>query len=199
MFATLVSVALFALPAFATTFSIETPSSLVACSEQTFKWSGGKAPYNLVIVESENPCGDIIHQFSDTNATSLTWSSVIIPTEYVGKKLSLSLEDGDENEAWSTSILYSTNANNTCLGGGPVSHSYPSSSEAPGTSTIPATVDATTPLVTATATADSGGATAAGAVGNAGALTGTNGAFSTQMSSSALIAGAIVGFFALSL
>ncbi|KAF7965256.1 hypothetical protein HWV62_3442 [Athelia sp. TMB] len=194
MFATFVTVALFALPAFATTFSIETPKSLVA----TFKWSGGKAPYNLVIVESSNPCGDIIHQFADTNATSLNWSSVIIPTEYVGKDLSLSLEDADENEAWSTSIPYSTNGDNTCLGGGPASHSYPSSSEAPGTSTIPANAEAT-PLVTATATADGGGATAAGAVGNAGALTGINGAFSNQMSGSALIAGAVVGIFALSL
>jgi len=198
MFATLVSVALFALPAFATTFSIETPSTLVACSSQTFKWSGGKAPYNLVIVESSDPCGDIIHQFADTNATSLTWDAVTIPAEYVGKKLSLSLEDADEDEAWSTSILYSSGSDHTCLGGGPASHSYPSSSVAPGTSTVPANVEAT-PLVTATATADTGGATAAGAVGNAGALTGTNGAFSVQMSTSALVAGAVVGIFALSL
>lgn len=172
------------------------------------------------------------HQFADTNATSLNWSSVIIPTEYVGKDLSLSLEDADENEAWSTSVRclfpYALHAADTTLRFPTLPMATtPVSAEAPlPTLTLrpprpqahppslptPKRREYTRislqgypshplprPLVTATATADGGGATAAGAVGNAGALTGINGAFSNQMSGSALIAGAVVGIFALSL
>lgn len=193
MFATFVSIALFALPAFATTFSIETPKSLVACSSQTFTWSGGKGPYNLVIVEADSPCGDILYQFPDTNSTSLTWSSVILPAEYEGKKVSLSLEDAEEDEAWSTAILYSTGSNTTCVPGA----SSSSSSAAPST----ATIAPTEAVVTATAPAEqTGGAVAAGAVGNAGALgDSTSGAFTNQMSASALVAAAAFGLAALSL
>jgi len=192
MFATFVSVALFALPAFATTFSIETPKSLVACSSQTFKWSGGKGPYNLVIVEASSPCGDILYQFPDTNSSSLTWSSVILPAEYEGKDVSLSLEDADENEAWSTSIPYTTGSNTTCVPGA----SSSSSSAAPTT----ATIAPTEAVVTATAPAEeTGGAVAAGAVGNAGALGDSSGAFNNQMSASALVAAAAFGLAALSL
>ncbi|KZP07674.1 hypothetical protein FIBSPDRAFT_929452 [Athelia psychrophila] len=190
MFATLVSVALFALPAFATTFSIETPKSLVACSSQQFTWTGGRGPYNLVIVEADSPCGDILYQFPDTNSTSLTWSSVVLAAEYEGKKVSLSLEDADENEAWSTAITYSTGSNSTCIPGHS-SSSAAASSVAPTTATI-------APVAVVTATAG-GGATAAGAVGNAGALGDTSGAFSTQMSGSALAAAAAFGLAALSL
>lgn len=85
MFATLLSVALFILLAIQSVtaeFAIDTPESITAvrrlqmmfqnvqqhwvdgflqCKPITFKWEDTKAaPYNLVIVESTDPCGDIL-------------------------------------------------------------------------------------------------------------------------------------------
>jgi len=180
MIATLISFALFALPALAGTFTIETPKNITSCAPATFKWSGGKAPYDLVIVASEAPCGDILADLGGgLKGTSMTWPKATVPASFIGKTLSLSLEDADGDEAWSGSIEY-VGADTSCL-----------TTTTPGTTTVPST-----PQNPAT---PSGGAVAAGAanVGNnplsGGALT------SRQTSSSVFVASAVAALVAFSL
>jgi len=189
MFATLFSVALFALPALAD-FTIQTPKDLEACTPAKFSWSGGKAPYDLVIVASDAPCGDILADLGGGHkGTSFTWSNVTLPDDMVGKNVSLSLQDADGDEAWSDGIPYTKTAT-SCK-------STTTTTTAPGTSTIPANAEATPASDPSTTT--SGGAVAAGAANvghnplSGGALT------SRQTSGSVLAVSALAALLAFSL
>jgi hypothetical protein len=188
MFATLFSVALFALPALAD-FTIQTPKGLEACTPAKFSWSGGKAPYDLVIVASDAPCGDILADLGGGHkGTSFTWSNVTLPDDMVGKNVSLSLQDADGDEAWSDGIPYTKTA---------TSCKNTTTTTAPGTSTIPANAEATPASDPSTTT--SGGAVAAGAANvghnplSGGALT------SRQTSGSVLAVSALAALLAFSL
>lgn len=186
MLATLLSIALFALPALAG-FDIETPQSLESCQPVTFSWTGGKGPYDLVIVASDAPCGDILADLGGGHQdTKMPWAKAVLPSSMSGKKVSLSLQDATGEEAWSKSVTY-VEKDTSCL----------NTTTKPGTSTVsvPAAA-AATPAVVPTASV---GAVAAGAanVGNnplsGGALT------SRKMSGSVFAASALAALLAFAL
>jgi hypothetical protein len=151
MFATLLSIALFALPAIQgvnAEFSIATPKSLTACEPVTFTWDKTKGPYSLYIVQSSQPCGAILADLGDINGTEYNWTKAVLPANMLGQKVSLSLEDANGDEAWSQGVTFSNGTDLSCL----------VSTTTPGTTTVPANV-AATPSVLSTAT----GAVAVGA------------------------------------
>jgi len=181
MFATLFSIALFALPAIASTFNIDTPKEIQSCKPITFDWQGGKKPYDLVIVASKAPCGDILTDLGGSiEQTSFSWDKATIPANMSGHDVSLSLQDAEGNEAWSNAISYVV-GDTTCLGG--------------TTTPAPANVEAT-PFSEPTTTP---AAVAAGAanVGN-GPLSGGALTFH-QISSSVFIISALTALVAFSL
>lgn len=81
-----------------------TPPVVISCKHET---------RNRLSHETHGP---LSYQFPDTNSTSLTWSSVVLAAEYEGKKVSLSLEDADENEAWSTAVRLASHLSARVLG-----------------------------------------------------------------------------------
>jgi hypothetical protein len=197
MFATLLSVALFILPAIqgvAAEFNIDTPDSITACKPIKFNWDDTKgAPYNLVIVESTAPCDDILVELGDHSGTSFTWDKVTIPASFIGKSITLSLEDSNGEEAWSGSIPYKGDgAGNACLSSSGAAGSADSAT--PGTTTIPYSKPASTPTPTTSA-----GAVPVGAA-NAGTDPLSSDAHSVrQTSGSVLLASAFVALLAFSL
>jgi hypothetical protein len=186
MLATLLSVALFALPALAG-FSIQTPKQLQSCSPVVFTWSNGISPFDLVIVASDAPCGDILADLGGGHKdTTLTWSKVVLPESMIGKNVSLSLQDADGNDAWSDSIPYVQGSDTSCL-----------TTTKPGTSTIsvPANVAATP----STSHTTSPGAVAAGAA-NVGHNPNSSGTItSRQISGSVFAATALVALLTFAL
>ncbi|KAF7316776.1 hypothetical protein HMN09_00410700 [Mycena chlorophos] len=109
MLATLLSLALVAAPALAS-LSISSPE-FFECGSAHITWDETKAPYNLVVVNSTDPCGEILADLGDHNVTSIHWT-VDFPA---GSTLLLSLEDADENEAWSSTITVGKGNTTSCL------------------------------------------------------------------------------------
>jgi len=179
MLATLLSIALFALPALAG-LSIQTPKDLQSCSPVTFSWASGHPPYDLVIVASAAPCGDILADLGGGhNATTLKWAKVVLPQNMIGKNVSLSLQDANGEEAWSDSILYTQGSDTSCL-----------TTTKPGTSTISVPANAAaTPAATLPTT--SAGAVAAGAA-NVGHNPLSSGAFTSRQMGGSVFAASVL-------
>jgi len=180
MFATLFSIALFALPAFGSDFSIDTPKEIQSCAPVTFKWHGGKGPYDLVIVASKAPCGDILADLGDGHqGTTLTWQKAILPENMFGQDVSLSLEDANGDEAWSASIPF-VKGDTSCM-----------TNTSPETPPAPANVAATP-----SSSSSSGGGVVAGAAASDPYI---GSALTSHKTSGSLIVGALAALLVLSL
>ncbi|KAF7312405.1 hypothetical protein MIND_00253900 [Mycena indigotica] len=175
MFATLLTLALVAAPALAA-FNIETPQ-LTQCASAKLSWSGGNGPYNLVVVNSTAPCGDILADLGDHAGNSIHWT-VDFPA---GSTLMLSLEDKNEEEAWSGAIVVGKSSDVSCLKGA----AAPSSSASKPASSAPAAPSIPSNPVQAAGAGVPGGAAASGDddknPGVAGALGATSGASVLRM------------------
>jgi len=195
MFATLFTITLVALPfisgvAADNDFAVGAPKSISACKPASFSWEAAKAPYNLVLVESDKPCGDILAELGDHSGTTYTWNNVSLPSSYIGKQITLSIEDADGNEGWSDGFTYEA-CTTTSSSSSASTTLTPAAAVGAGTTTIPYTP--------AAQTTTSAGAVAVGAA-NAGANPLSNGAFSArQTSASVLVASVVAGLFAFSL
>jgi len=187
MLATFLSIALFALPALAG-FSIQTPKNIESCSPITFSWTGGHPPYDLVVVASDAPCGDILADLGGGHkTTTLRWDKVVLPEKMIGKSISLSLQDANGNEAWSDAIMYVQGPDTSCL-----------TTTKPGTTTLAAPANAEGTPATSQPTT-SAGAVAAGAA-NVGHNPLSGGAFtSRQMSGTVFAASALTALLTFTL
>jgi len=179
MYSTLVTLALLAVPAFAT-FTVDTPV-FTQCQPATLTWAGAASgPVNAIVVGSDDPCGDAVADLGDLTGTSHTWT-VALPS---GKAYELSLEDADGNEAWSGSITVGPSSDSSCLSNAVVVPSGSSSTSGGsgnaaqvlgGGSTVIVTptsivsVTTTSTPVAGGSSSGSGLAGAVGGVGNAGA------------------------------
>jgi len=188
MFATLLSIALFALPALQgvnAEFSVATPKSLTACEPATFTWQKTKGPYSLYIVQSSQPCGSILADLGDINGTEYNWTKAILPANMLGQRVTLSLEDANGDEAWSGGVTFSNGTDISCL----------ATTSTPGTTTIPAN-PAATPSIKSTAT----GAVPVGAANSGNNPFASSGALAArQISGSVFGAGALVALLAFAL
>jgi len=150
MFATLFSIALFAIPALAS-FTVDSPKDLQSCTPAKFSWSGGKAPYDLIIVASDEPCADVLADLGGGHqGTSMTWPKVVLPDDMAGKNVSLSVQDANDDEAWSGSILYLRD-DTSCL-------NNTTTATTPGTTTVAANEATPTSVPTTTGSAVAAGA-----------------------------------------
>ncbi|KAF9007600.1 hypothetical protein BDQ17DRAFT_1237828 [Cyathus striatus] len=113
MFSTLLTVALFVAPAIQgvfAEFSISTPD-LVQCKSAKISWEETTAPYNLIVVSPEDPCGDALVDVGDFNKSSISWT----PNLPAGTLVQLSLEDANGDEAWSGNITIAASDDESCL------------------------------------------------------------------------------------
>ncbi|KAH9083492.1 hypothetical protein EDB83DRAFT_2329584 [Lactarius deliciosus] len=108
----LISVLLFFLAASAVhaEFSVQTPE-FTQCALAQFSWDQTKGPYNVIIANQTNPCGEEVANLGDHNSTSLSWN-VTIPS---GWNVMISVEDAEGEEAWSRPITVKPSNNTSCL------------------------------------------------------------------------------------
>jgi len=113
MFATLISVALFstlAIQGVLADITVQTPK-LTQCGKVTFKWEETKAPYNVIVVSSTDPCGDVLADLGDVNDNQVKWTVKYPP----GTKLMVSVEDANGEEGWTSSMLVHDSADDSCV------------------------------------------------------------------------------------
>ncbi|KAJ7067035.1 hypothetical protein C8F01DRAFT_1120055 [Mycena amicta] len=156
MFATFLTLALVAVPALAA-FSIDTPT-LTQCGSALITWDETKGPYNLVVVNSTEPCGDILADLGDHAGNTIHWT-VDFPA---GSTLMLSLEDADQQEAWSQAIVVGKSDDASCLDNAAAASSTKATSTAADTDANP-TVQAAGAAVTDDSSGDN--TTVSGALG----------------------------------
>ncbi|KAJ7170765.1 hypothetical protein C8R43DRAFT_980985 [Mycena crocata] len=112
MFATLLTLALFAAPALngVSAFQMNTPD-LTQCGSARITWEKTKGPYNLIVVDSAEPCGEPLADLGDHDGTSITWK-----VDFASKsKLMFSLEDANGDEAWSGEMTVGNSTDASCL------------------------------------------------------------------------------------
>ncbi|EFI27909.1 hypothetical protein CC1G_14400 [Coprinopsis cinerea okayama7 len=130
MYSTLVSVALFALPALAS-FAINNPES-VQCETTRISWPPTTGPYNLIVVDANEPCGEPLAEIGDFTTTYVDWE-VAIPA---GTVIQYSVADAEDTEAWSANITVSGGSNRSCLPGGASSSAAPRPTGASATNSL---------------------------------------------------------------
>ncbi|KAJ7475933.1 hypothetical protein FB451DRAFT_262913 [Mycena latifolia] len=178
MFATLLTLALFAAPALngVAALSIETPS-LTQCGSAHISWDATKGPYNLIVVDSADPCGDVLADLGDHTTTSITWKVDFA----ANKTLMFSLEDANGDEAWSGEMKVAASSDASCLNNAAAAAS---SSAVVAGSSSKSTIAATA-TVGAAGAAVTGGSSSTGDDGTTadplGAASGSNGAAALHM------------------
>jgi len=61
-------------------------------------WEAAKAPYNLLVVSADDPCGDALVDAGDFQQT---FANVNTDKLKVGERVQVSIEDADGEEGWS--------------------------------------------------------------------------------------------------
>ncbi|KAF9475399.1 hypothetical protein BDN70DRAFT_883769 [Pholiota conissans] len=182
-------------------FAISSPA-LVQCKPARISWESTKGPYNLIVVNAADPCGDALVEIGDFNQTFVDWTAKV----KAGTKVQLSLVDADDNEAWSKDITVGPNTDVSCLQSVVTTGSAASTgASATGTTTgtpIATTSAPSTPTTSADTTYDSSssdsGVAPIGAA-NAGTLQ-DNAAFTVRQASTPLmVISGLAAVFTLSL
>ncbi|KAH9002917.1 hypothetical protein EDB86DRAFT_90132 [Lactarius hatsudake] len=126
---TLISVVLFFLlgtRAVHAKFSVQTPM-FTQCGLTQFSWDQTKGPYNVIIVNQTDPCGEEVTDLGDHNSTSLSWN-VTLPSSW---NVMISIEDAEGEEAWSGPITVQPSNNASCLSANNLASPQSSSSPQP--------------------------------------------------------------------
>ena len=111
MYSTLISLALFAVPALAS-YAINRPD-LVQCETTQISWPPTKGPYNVIVVDANEPCGEPLKDLGDIDQTFFRWA-VDLPA---GTVVQLSVADSGDEEAWTGNITVTGGSNKSCLSG----------------------------------------------------------------------------------
>ncbi|KAJ7126891.1 hypothetical protein C8R44DRAFT_779827 [Mycena epipterygia] len=175
MFATLLTLALFAAPALngVAAFNINSPD-LTQCGSAHISWDATKGPYNLIVVDSNDPCGAVLADLGDHNSTSITWK-----VDFASNKtLMFSLEDANGDEAWSSAMTVAASADASCLNNAAAAVSGSSSAVAGVSSQY---TNEATETVGAAGAAVTGGSDDGTPNPLGGASTGSNGASALHM------------------
>jgi len=202
MFATLITVALFAVATFngvaaQADLTIDTPQGVTTCVPVTISWSGGTGPYDLIAVSPSDPCGTPLVDFGVLNNNSITW----IPNFPAGTQLEFSVQDADGNVAWSGTVTIAQGSDTSCIPAD-ASSSAASSSDASSASVA---VTGTTMVITGSAPTQPASASSSapagplGAVGNNGPLEASSNGAITHATAPIMLLSALAGLLAFSL
>lgn len=113
MYSTLICLALLtatAAPGVLASFAINDPK-LTQCQNSTISWSKGTPPYDLVIVDANDPCGEPILEFNHLTSTVFDWP-VGVPENAL---IQLYVEDAGNNDAWSGTLTVGASSDASCL------------------------------------------------------------------------------------
>jgi len=117
MFSTFFTVALFLAPALhgaLAEFAVSTPPELTQCGTGHVGWEPTTGPYNVFVVNPEDPCGEELAHLGETGDT---W--IDFPVAFAsGTNVQIYIEDAAGDDAWSGSVTVGESSDGTCLEGG---------------------------------------------------------------------------------
>jgi len=194
MYSTLITaVALFAAPAFAA-FAINSPD-LKQCETSRISWEKTEGPYNLIVVDAADPCGEPLIEVGDFENSSIQWKAVLP----AGTIVQLSVADKNDDEAWSANITIAASNDASCLPGAPAAQGTTgNTAETPKTGSTTGTTTGTT----TDTTGDDGSDIAPVGAANAGTnalLGGKNAAVAHSVSTPFMALSAIAAIAAIAL
>jgi len=117
MLSTFLTVALFLAPALQgalAEFAVSTPPELVQCGEGHVGWEPTTGPYNVFVVNPEDPCGEELAHLGETGDT---WIDFPV-TFAAGTNVQLYIEDATGDDAWSGAVTVGASSDGSCLEGG---------------------------------------------------------------------------------
>lgn len=97
-------------PAFSSAFNVETPV-FTQCAPVQLSWDSTTGPYEILIANQSDPCGYAVADLGEFDTNSATWT-VTIPQ---GWSVVMTIEDGQQNDAWSQPIVVQPSGNMSCL------------------------------------------------------------------------------------
>ncbi|KAF9459582.1 hypothetical protein BDZ94DRAFT_1324652 [Collybia nuda] len=98
--------------ALAQQFVLNTPSNVVVCEPILLTWSGGEAPYFLVVEPANKPNGPALRDLGTQTGTQFTWIVDIA----AGTAISLSLRDSTGAILQSAPFTINSGPDTSCLG-----------------------------------------------------------------------------------
>jgi hypothetical protein len=120
--------------------AINTPTDLSSCAPVTISWQASPGvgppnsvvspPFELDVLDADEPCEDALFELGHINATSYKWAA---PPLKAGQKVIFALTDKTGLEVWSSPVTVKAGASTTCLPNA-VTSSPPSSGGVSGSS-----------------------------------------------------------------
>jgi len=113
MYSTLLCLALLtatAAPGVLASFAISDPQ-LTQCQNASISWSKGTPPYQLVVVDANDPCGNPIIEFDHLTSTVFDWQ-IELPENAI---VQFYVEDSGDNDAWSRTLTVGASNDASCL------------------------------------------------------------------------------------
>jgi hypothetical protein len=145
MFSTFLTVALFLAPALHgvhAEFAVSTPPELVQCGEGHVGWEPTTGPYNVFVVNPEDPCGEELAHLTETSDTWLDF-----PVAFAaGTNVQIYVEDATGDDAWSGAVTVGESSDGSCLEGGDAAASASRASPSPSVAPIGAANAGNDPL-----------------------------------------------------
>jgi hypothetical protein len=114
MFSTLFSITLFlafVLKVVLADFPITEPT-FTQCQDAQITWQKTKGPYNVIVVPSNDMCGNPIADLGDHTGNQITWHKVPL---IAGSRVVVSVEDSTGDEAWTGTITVLPSEDTSCL------------------------------------------------------------------------------------
>ncbi|KAM5546299.1 hypothetical protein V8D89_000425 [Ganoderma adspersum] len=98
-----------AVSVFADPIVVDTPAEIVQCAETDISWTGGTAPYYVVIKDN----GDIVGEADLVFSTTYAWGGYGCPA---GSSVVFTVTDYDGNGASTAPVIVSDSSDSGCVG-----------------------------------------------------------------------------------
>jgi hypothetical protein len=92
-------------------FPVNGPA-ITQCKDAKITWQKTKAPYNVIIVHSNDMCGDPIADLGDHSQNHMTWHKVPL---VAGERVVVSVEDSAGDEGWTGTLTVLPSNDTSCL------------------------------------------------------------------------------------
>jgi len=85
------------------------------CQPATLSWDATTGPYDVLILDSNDLCGDPLAEFDNVDVTTFSWPAVTLAA---GKQVTVAVFDASDAEGWSASITIQPGSDSSCLTSG---------------------------------------------------------------------------------
>jgi hypothetical protein len=92
-------------------FPVNGPA-ITQCKDAKITWDKTKGPYNVIVVHSNDMCGDPIADLGDHSQNHMTWHKVPL---IAGDRVVISVEDSTGDEGWTGTLTVLPSDDTSCL------------------------------------------------------------------------------------